>query len=79
MKFIRALTYLSVQHFCRGIAKSATGLKPYCGSVGEPLLSEGFYLLNPNDPDPADGGFRDNISPLTLNRPNPNDTVVAKN
>lgn len=43
------------------------------GSVGEPLLSAGFYLLNPSDPDPADGKFRDNISPVILNKPNPND------
>ncbi len=43
------------------------------GSVGEPLLSAGFYLLNPSDPDPADGKFRDNISPVFLNKPNVND------
>jgi hypothetical protein len=42
------------------------------GSVGEPLLSAGFYLLNPSDPDPA-VPFRDDNSPLQLNRPNPND------
>jgi len=43
------------------------------GSVGEPLLSAGFYLLNPSDPDPADGKFRDDISPVQINKPNPND------
>ena len=43
------------------------------GSVGEPLLSAGFYLLNPSDPDPADGKFREDVSPVTINKPNPND------
>lgn len=42
------------------------------GSVGEPLLSAGFYLLNPSDPDPADGKFRDDNSPVIINRPDPN-------
>jgi tyrosinase-like protein len=46
------------------------------GSVGEPLLSAGFYLLNPSDPDPVDGKFRDDISPVTLNRPNPSDPAT---
>ena len=39
------------------------------GSAGEPLLSAGFYLLNPNDPDPADGRFRHDVSPVCLVRP----------
>jgi len=39
------------------------------GSVGEPFLSAGFYLLNPSDPDPVDGKFRDNVSPVSLTRP----------
>ncbi|KAJ5471444.1 hypothetical protein N7530_008801 [Penicillium desertorum] len=43
------------------------------GSVGEPLLSAGFYLVNPSDPNPGDGKFRDNRSPVVINKPNPND------
>ena len=39
------------------------------GSAGEPLLSAGFYLLNPTEPDPADGRFRDEVSPVVLVRP----------
>ena len=39
------------------------------GSVGEPLLLAGFYLLNPSDPDPTDGRFRDDTSPISLIRP----------
>ncbi|MGI0072937.1 MAG: tyrosinase family protein [Nitrosotalea sp.] len=46
------------------------------GSVREPLLSAGFYLLNPSDPDPANGQFRDNQSPVILNKPNPNDPTT---
>jgi tyrosinase-like protein len=43
------------------------------GSVGEPLLSAGFYLLNPSDPDPNDGKFRaDEPDIIKLNRPDPN-------
>ena len=41
------------------------------GSVGEPLLSAGFYLVDPSDPDPADGKFRDATSPVPLTRPDP--------
>jgi hypothetical protein len=42
------------------------------GSAGEPLLSAGFYRVNPSDPDPADGLFRDNLAPVRLTRPDPN-------
>lgn len=42
------------------------------GSVGEPLLSAGFYLLNPSDPNPDDGKFRDNKAPVVINKPDPN-------
>lgn len=43
------------------------------GSVGEPLLSAGFYLRNPSDPDPANGRFRDDNSPVIITKPDPND------
>ena len=43
------------------------------GSVGEPLLSAGFYLLNPSDPDPANGLFRNTFSPVHIIKPNPAD------
>ena len=44
------------------------------GSVGEPLFTAGFYLLNPGDPDPADGKFRtDELDIIKLNRPDPSD------
>lgn len=43
------------------------------GSVGEPLLSAGFYLQNPSDTPPANGRYRDDLSPVIINRPNPND------
>jgi Common central domain of tyrosinase len=48
------------------------------GSVGEPLLSAGFYLLNPSDPDPADGKFRDNKSPVVIIKPDRNDPSTWK-
>jgi hypothetical protein len=38
------------------------------GSVGEPLLSAGFY-----SPNPVDGNFRDNHAPVIIQRPDPND------
>ncbi|EWY79955.1 hypothetical protein FOCG_18085 [Fusarium oxysporum f. sp. radicis-lycopersici 26381] len=46
------------------------------GSVGEPLLSAGFYLANRTDPDPADGKFRSNAAPVIINKPNPNDPAT---
>jgi hypothetical protein len=42
------------------------GIFPFGGAVGEPLKSAGFY-------DPNATNFRDNNSPVTLNRPNPAD------
>ena len=39
------------------------------GDVGEPLLSGGFY-------DPTAANYRDNVSPVPLNRPNPNDPTT---
>jgi hypothetical protein len=43
------------------------------GSPGEPLLSAGFYIQNPSDAPPADGKYRDDFSPVVINRPNPAD------
>jgi hypothetical protein len=39
------------------------------GAAGEPLLSAGFY-------DPNAANYRDNLAPVTLNRPNPNDPTT---
>jgi len=39
---------------------------PFGGAVGQPLLGAGFY-------DPAAANYRDNNSPVTLNRPTPAD------
>jgi hypothetical protein len=41
------------------------------GLVDEPLKSAGFYVENP-----PDGKFRDDKSPVRLNRPNPNDPTT---
>ena len=41
------------------------------GLVGEPLKSAGFYVENPSD-----GNFRDDVSPVHLNRPDPNDPAT---
>jgi|GEM_PF-534490 len=46
------------------------------GSAGEPLLSAGFYLLNPSGPDPANGMFRDTHSPVHIIKPNPADPTT---
>src|ERR1035438_5110613 len=43
------------------------------GSVGQPLLGAGFYLQNPSDTPPANGQYRDDNSPVIINRPNPAD------
>lgn len=45
------------------------GAFPFGGAVGEPLKSAGFY-------DPAAVNFRDNQSPVQLNRPNPADPTT---
>jgi hypothetical protein len=43
------------------------------GSVGQPLLGAGFYIQNPSDTPPANGRYRDDNSPVIINRPNPSD------
>jgi hypothetical protein len=43
------------------------------GSVGQPLLGAGYYLQNPSDTPPANGQYRDDNSPVIINRPNPAD------
>src|SRR6476659_2291001 len=43
------------------------------GPVKEPLRSAGFYVENP-----PDGNYRDEVSPLQLNKPNPNDPSTWK-
>jgi hypothetical protein len=45
------------------------GVFPFGGAVGEPLKSAGFY-------DPAAVNFRDNQSPVQLDRPNPADPTT---
>jgi hypothetical protein len=45
------------------------GVFPFGGAVGEPLKSAGFY-------EPNAANFRDNISPVKLNRPNPADPTT---
>ena len=46
------------------------------GSAGAPFLAANFYLLNPSQPDPADGKFRGLDSPVRLNRPDPNNPAT---